>query len=160
MYDFVNELGYLALATRFKRLSEAMVHSGREMYKELGIDVEPNWYLIFKLLKKYETLSVTEMANKLHFSHPSVITLISKMEQNGYVRFSSDTRDARKRNYTLTEKAVGALPKLEAIWHAGTVGVQNLFSPDSRFLEELEYLEIQLSKQNFKQRTFNELDHD
>ena len=121
MYDFVYELGYLALATRFKRLSEAMVHSGREMYKELGLDVEPNWFLIFKLLKKYETLSVTQIANKLHFSHPSVITLISKMEQNGYLQSSSDDKDARKKNYTLTDKAHEKLPQLEEIWHAGTV---------------------------------------
>ena len=160
MYDFVNELGYLALATRFKRLSEAMVHSGREMYKELGLDVEPNWFLIFKLLKKYETLSVTQIANKLHFSHPSVITLISKMEQNGYLQSSSDDKDARKKNYTLTDKAHEKLPQLEEIWHAGTVGVQNLFDTDSRFLEELEQLEVHLSKKSFKQRTFNEMNHD
>ena len=67
-YDFVNELGYLALATRLKRISEAMVHSGRQMYKTLGMDIEPNWYLIFKLLQKYEQLTVMEMASKLHFS--------------------------------------------------------------------------------------------
>ena len=157
MYDFVNELGYLALATRFKRLSEAMVHSGREMYKQLNLDVEPNWFLIFKLLKKYETLSVTEMATKLHFSHPSVITLIQKMEQNGYVSASSDTRDARKKNYTLTKKAIATLPSLESIWEAGTIAVQNMFRENSHFMDELEELEIQFSKQNFKDRTINKL---
>ena len=157
MYDFVNELGYLALATRFKRLSEAMVHSGREMYKELGLDVEPNWFLIFKLLKKYETLSVTEMATKLHFSHPSVITLIQKMEQSGYVQATSDQKDARKKNYSLTNKADITLPQLEAIWEAGTEAVKKLFKKDSTFMNELEELEIQFSKQNFKQRTLKRL---
>ena len=157
MYDFVNELGYLALATRFKRLSEAMVHSGREMYKELGLDVEPNWFLIFKLLKKYETLSVTEMATKLHFTHPSVITLIQKMEQSGYVQATSDQKDARKKNYSLTNKAATTLPQLEAIWEAGTEAVMKLFKEDSAFMNELEELEIQFSKQNFKQRTLKRL---
>ncbi len=157
MYDFVNELGYLGLATRFKRLSEAMVHSGREMYKELGIEVEPNWYLIFKLLRKYDTLSITQIAHKLHFSHPSVITMINKMEKNGYVSSISDENDARKRNYSLSSKALEELPALEKIWKAGTIGVKNLFKEDSQFLAELEQLEIQLSQQNFKQRTLNEL---
>ncbi len=156
MYDFVNELGYLALATRFKRLSDVMVHSGRKMYKELGIDVEPNWFLIFKLLKKYESLSVTEMATKLHFSHPSVITLIQKMEQNGYVVAKSDNQDARKRNYSLTSKAIATLPKLETIWEAGTVAVENMFKENSSFLDELEDLEVQFSKQSFKDRTLNQ----
>lgn len=156
MYDFVNELGYLALATRFKRLSDVMVHSGRKMYKELGIDVEPNWFLIFKLLKKYESLSVTEMATKLHFSHPSVITLIQKMEQNGYVVAKSDNQDARKKNYSLTSKAIATLPKLETIWEAGTVAVENMFKENSSFLDELEDLEVQFSKQSFKDRTLNQ----
>ena len=158
MYDFVNELGYLAIATRFKRLSDVMVHSGRKMYKELGIDVEPNWFLIFKLLKKYESLSVTEIANKLHFSHPSVITLIQKMEQNGYVSAVSDNQDARKRNYSLTSKAISMLPKLEVIWEAGTVAVKNMFKENSEFLNELEQLEIQFSKQSFKDRTLNHIE--
>lgn len=81
-YDFINELGYLALATRLKRISDAMVHSGRQMYKTLELDVEPNWFLIFKLLDKYQQLSVTDIASKLHFSHPSVICLVNKMEAN------------------------------------------------------------------------------
>ena len=157
MYDFVNELGYLALATRFKRLSEAMVHSGREMYKQLGLDVEPNWFLIFKLLKKYGSLSVTEMAAKLHFSHPSVIALIQKMEQNGYLTVTSDAKDARKRNFTLSPKAIERLPELEAIWEAGIVAVGNMFKEGSNFMEELESLEVQFSKRAFKDRTLNEL---
>ena len=160
MYDFVNELGYLALATRLKRVSEAMVHSGRQMYKTLGIDIEPNWYLIFKLLKKYDELSVTGIATKLHFSHPSVITLISKMEGNGYVSSTPDHHDSRKKNYKLTQKALNRLPELEEIWEAGTEGVKRLFKTDSTFLDELEALEIQLSQRNFMQRTLKELNNE
>lgn len=159
-YDFVNELGYLALATRLKRISEAMVHSGRQMYKAMDIDIEPNWYLIFKLLKKYERLSVTEIAGKLHFSHPSVITLISKMEANGYVAAQTDKSDSRKKNYALTQKALNKLPELEKVWEAGTEGVKKLFKEESTFLAELESLEIQLSQQDFMNRTLNELNNE
>ena len=90
-YDFVNELGYLALASRLKRLSDAMIHSGRKLYKELGLEIEPNWYLIFKLLKKYHRLSVMEIAEKIHFSHPSIISMLQKMQVAGYVQII-DTR--------------------------------------------------------------------
>ena len=159
-YDFVNELGYLALATRLKRVSEAMVHSGRQMYKSLGLDIEPNWYLIFKLLVKYEELSITEMATKLHFSHPSVITLVNKMEANKYVQSKVDPNDSRKRNYTLTQKAVDHLPQFEQIWVSGTEGVRKLFPEGSTFMQDLETLEIKLSQLDFKQRTFNELHHE
>ena len=159
-YDFVNELGYLALATRFKRISEAMVHSGRQMYKALDQDIEPNWYLIFKLLKKYKRLSVTEIAAKLHFSHPSVITMIHKMEGCGYVAHQKDAADSRKRNYQLTQKSWDRLPELERIWEAGTESVRKLFEPDSRFLDELESLEVKLSQHDFMNRTLKELNNE
>lgn len=156
-YDFVNELGYLGLAVRLKRLSEAMVHSGRQMYKALGKDIEPNWFLIFKLLKKYHQLSVTEMATKLHFSHPSVITIVSKMENAGYLLSTVDKTDSRKKNFTLSKKAEDSLPELEQIWEAGTEGVGKLFSENSNFMDQLESLEISYSEMDFKERTLNEL---
>ncbi len=156
-YDFVNELGYLGLSVRLKRLSEAMVHSGRQMYKSLGLDIEPNWFLIFKLLKKYDQLSVTEMAAKLHFSHPSVITLVGKMEKANYLDSSVDQSDSRKKHFRLSQKAHDQLPRFEEIWEAGIKGVSNLFSEDSNFMDQLELLEIQYSQKDFKERTLNEL---
>lgn len=156
-YDFVNELGYLGLAVRLKRLSEAMVHSGRQMYKTLGKDIEPNWFLIFKLLKKYEQLSVTEMATKLHFSHPSVITMVSKMEQAGYLNCTADKTDSRKKNFTLSQKAEDNLPGFEKIWDAGIESTKKLFTEDSNFMNQLESLEILYSQIDFKTRTLNEL---
>ena len=156
-YDFVNELGYLGLAVRLKRLSEAMVHSGRQMYKELGLDIEPNWFLIFKLLKKYEQLSVTEMAAKLHFSHPSVITMVAKMEQAGYLNSAVDKTDSRRKHFKLSEKAMDKLPEFEKIWEAGISGTRKLFPEDSNFMDQLESLEIQDSEKDFKERTLNEI---
>ena len=155
-YDFVNEMGYLGLPTRLKRISEAMVHSGRQMYKSLGMDIEPSWFLIFKLLKKYEQLSVMEMATKLHFSHPSIIGLVNKMEANGYLDSATDKVDSRKRQFRLSEKAHAKIPEFEKIWIAGTKSVQKLFA-DSSFMDQLERLEIQLSQQDFMTRTLNEI---
>ncbi|MEO9870036.1 MarR family winged helix-turn-helix transcriptional regulator [Ekhidna sp.] len=156
-YDFVNELGYLGLSVRLKRLSDAMVHSGRQMYKSLDLDIEPNWFLIFRLLQKYNQLSVTEIAAKLHFSHPSIITMINKMETAGYLNSSVDKSDSRKTNFTLSKKAEENLPRFEEIWTAGTEGVRKLFPEENNFMDQLEALEIHYSQKDFKTRTLNEL---
>ena len=159
-YDFINELGYLGLAVRLKRLSEAMVHSGRQMYKALGLTIEPNWFLIFKLLKKYGKLSVTEIAAKLHFSHPSVITMVGKMEKAGYLNPAMDKTDSRRKHFSLSKKAEENMPHLEKVWEAGIAGIRKLFPEDSNFLDQLESLEIQYSQKDFKTRTLNELDNE
>ena len=66
-----------------KRVSDAMLHDGRRMYKELGMDIEPNWFVIFRILKKHGALGVTDIAEKIGLAHPSVITIVNKMMKAG-----------------------------------------------------------------------------
>jgi N-acetylglutamate synthase-like GNAT family acetyltransferase/DNA-binding MarR family transcriptional regulator len=150
--DFIKELGYLGIATRLKRISEQMIHSGRQMYKLLNMDIEPNWYLIFKLLEKHETLSVTEMADKLRFAHPSVITIVKKMKDNGYLESYVNPDDTRKQQFKLSEKALQMLPKFKEVWACGMQGLDKIFKDDC-LLKELEQLEDALNEKSFKDRT-------
>ena len=155
--DFLTELGYLALAARFKRLSEAMVHGGRNMYKSLDLDIEPNWYLIFKLLTKHQKLAITEISELLRFSHPSVISMVKKMKARGYLSTSVDIIDSRKQIVELTSKALELMPQLENIWKAGTEGTKKMLDDNDDFLDKLTNLEIQFRKHDFMVRTLNEL---
>jgi len=150
--DFLKELGYLALATRFKRISDKMIHSGREMYKQLGLDIEPNWYLVFKMLKEKEELSVTQISAGLHMSHPSVISIINKMLKEGYLHSRKCSDDGRKQLLSLTEKSRKTLPQLEEIWKAGTIGVAEMVG-DHDLLGILDHIEEQLSDKSFMERT-------
>ena len=155
--DFVHSLGYVSLAVRLKRISESMIHSGRHLYKSLGIDIEPNWYLVFLLLKKEKQLSVTEIAERIHFSHPSVISMVKKMRAKSYLESETDAMDSRRQLLSLSEKALKLLPELEQIWKDGAHGMEKMFGPDQNFLDQLKDLENKLRAQNFMQRTLNEL---
>ncbi|UII30000.1 MarR family transcriptional regulator [Fulvivirga ulvae] len=157
--DFIKELGYLSLASRLKRISDGMIHSGRQMYKSLNIDIEPNWYLVFKLLEKYESLSVTDIADKLQFSHPSVITIINKMTQAGYLQSEPCPTDGRRQWIAMTQKAKTLLPEYQMLWTAGTKGIENMLK-GTNFLALLDHLEAELSRQSFMERTLNELDNE
>ena len=100
--DFLRELGLLSVVTRLKRLSELMIHDGRRVYKELDMDIEPNWYVIFRLLQKYEELTVMEISDKIGFAHPSVISMVNKMIKAEYLQESKCGLDNRKRLIKLT----------------------------------------------------------
>lgn len=154
--DLLRELGHLALATRMKRISDRMIHSGREMYKRLGIDIEPNWYMIFKLLQKHETLTVMEIANYLQLSHPSVITIIDKMSKNDYLNLERSKADGRKQLVRLSAKAHEKLPELEKIWEAGTESM-GLMMQAYDILSILDFMEDALEYSDFKTRTIEEL---
>lgn len=154
--DFIRELGYLGFTTRLKRISDAMMHEGRRMYSELDIDIEPNWFVIFKLLKARGPLCVTDIADSIQMAHPSVITIINKMMNAGYLISEKDPEDSRKRVLDLSNRAVQMLPTFEKIWEAGDVAMaQALDGMDAlSFLVQLEDL---FTNKGFKQRTLEQL---
>jgi DNA-binding MarR family transcriptional regulator/GNAT superfamily N-acetyltransferase len=155
--DFISGLGMLSFVSRLKRLSEIMIHDGRRLYKELGMDIEPNWYLIFKLLQRYDELTVTEIAEKLGFAHPSVISIVNKMIKAGYLEEKKCGLDGRRRLLKLTAKAEQQLPEFEAVWNAGAAGVAAMLA-ELDALNFLDQVERKISEKGFKQRTMVELD--
>ncbi|MFL6466363.1 MAG: GNAT family N-acetyltransferase [Pyrinomonadaceae bacterium] len=154
--DFLSELGQNAVVTRLKRVSDAMLHDGKRMYKELGMDIEPNWFAIFKLLKKHQRLSVTEIAEAIGLSHPSVISIIRKMSDAGYLKESRSKDDDRKRILSLTAKANRRMPEFEQVWDAGTAGVKRMMH-DTDILGMLDVLEERIAAKGFRERTLDEL---
>jgi DNA-binding MarR family transcriptional regulator/GNAT superfamily N-acetyltransferase len=154
--DFVKELDFLGFVTRLKRISDAMLHDGRRLYKELGIDIEPNWFVILKLLKKEGEMPITEIANRIGFAHPSIISIVNKMTKAGYLKSKKCSDDSRKRLIMLTPKAKEKIPEFERIWSAGTASVKKMLD-DIDALDFLEKLEQRIGERGFKQRTLEEL---
>lgn len=154
--DYIKNLEYLGFATRLKRISDMLMHDGRRLYKELGMDIEPNWYLIFNLLETRGELSVTDISEVLQFSHPSVITITNKMEKAGYLLSEKSASDNRKRVLRLSLKAKEDREKFAPVWAAATQGItEALEGLDA--LSFIDKLETRLQSKNFKQRAIESL---
>lgn len=155
--DFLSELGLNAIVTRLKRVSDAMLHDGKRMYKQLEMDIEPNWFTVFKLLKVRGPQSVTEIADAIGLSHPSVISIINKMVASGYLKELKSKEDSRKRVLELTPKAKRKLPVFETVWDAGTASVKRMMH-DCDLLGTIDLLESRIAERGFCDRTFDELE--
>ena len=156
MEDFIKDLGYKALDTRFKRISDRMGHDIRKVYKKFDIDIEPNWYLVFMILKAHQKLSIAEIAEKLNYAHPSVVVIIQKMKAKGYVITESDRVDKRKQLISLTEKSVLLLPKLELLWRSCEQAILTTIAEDTAILAHLDRIDLALKNTSFYERFTNE----
>ena len=96
--DFLKELGHLGLIARLKRSSDAILYSIREMYKSENLDIEPNWHLVFLILKKHETRTMTEIAEAFQLSQPAIVKIINKMKEKGYIDCKEDAAAISGRN--------------------------------------------------------------
>jgi len=154
--DFLQELGYLGFTVRLKRISDAMMHEGRRLYSELNIDIEPNWFVIFKLLKSRGVMSVMEISESIMISHPSVIAMTNKMIDRGYLISEKDKNDSRKRVLDLSARAIKMLPEYEKIWKAGEVGVEKVLNGLDA-LKLISTLEKKYFEKGFAERTITQL---
>ncbi len=151
-HDFLAELGFLSFVTRLKRASDAMLHDGRKLYKKLGMEIEPNWYMVFRLLENEGELTITEIADHLGFAHPSVITIVNKMIKKGYLESRQCSDDSRRRLLVLSKKAKREMPEFERVWSAGVAGAKKMLA-DTDALAFLDLLEARIAESGFKERT-------
>lgn len=152
--DYLQELEFIGFTARIKRLSDSLIYDARKIYKNLELDIEPNWHLIFLLLKKKGKLSITGIAKELGFSHPAIIKIIKKMKEKGYVSSISDENDNRKQFIQLTKKSFNELPQLEQHWDTIQQKIEDLVSKD--FLTKLNKIEHLLENKSLFDRVIND----
>ncbi|MEH0154100.1 MarR family transcriptional regulator [Limibacter armeniacum] len=155
--DLVKELGLRALGTRLKRIADAMSHSSRAMYKKLDLDIEPNWYLILKLVNERKAISVIDIADSIGFTHQSVITITNKMIKKGYLKSAKDANDLRRTVFTLTPKAIDTLPAVEQIWDCGEEVITEMLHHQTEILKYLDTIEQQFNQSSFGDRIIHKL---
>ncbi|MDC6365103.1 MULTISPECIES: bifunctional helix-turn-helix transcriptional regulator/GNAT family N-acetyltransferase [Flavobacteriaceae] len=145
--DFLTQIGHLGFTARMKRLNEKIVSSTIDHYSRLGLDIDPNWHVIFLLLKEKEKLSVTEIATTLGFSHPAIIKITRKMKERGYLETFKDEKDGRKTLIQISKKGKEILPTFEQEWFRIQEILEEFVGND--FLNKLDILENKFLKQSF-----------
>lgn len=142
--DFLKELEFVGFTARIKRISDSLMYDARKVYEDLGIGIEPNWHLIFLLLKKENQLTVTQIAQKLQFSHPAIIKITKKMKEKGYLVRITDANDSRKQLLQLSEKGLKELPLFEKEWDKIERIIKEFVDQD--FLDKLQGIEEKLNE--------------
>ncbi|EPJ3400564.1 MarR family winged helix-turn-helix transcriptional regulator [Elizabethkingia anophelis] len=129
-----------------------MSHDVRKLYKEIDIDIEPNWYLIFMLLQNRGEISIADIAESLGYSHPSVVVIVKKMSEKDYLHIQKDKDDKRKQLVSLSSKATEILPELELIWQSCESAILKLLSDDLSIFSFLDDIDAELKANSFYNR--------
>ncbi|WP_418514160.1 MarR family transcriptional regulator [Corallibacter sp.] len=156
--DYLQQIGFAGLNSRIKRLSDELLYSTRDYYKNAGLDIEPNWHLIFLLLEEHESLTITEISQELRMSHPACVKIIKKMKKRDYIDTTTDKSDSRKQLLKLSGKAKDRLPLFHKHWDACIETTKDLIKKSPHFLQELSEFESLVSEENYMNRTIKNFD--
>jgi len=116
--NLYQSLGYLALGSRLRRLSENFLAEINRAYQNEGIDFDASWFPVFYLLSKNESLSIKELSEQTEVSHPAASQLITNLKNRGLVTSATCADDGRRQLVQLTDNGRALLAQIMPVWDA------------------------------------------
>jgi DNA-binding MarR family transcriptional regulator/predicted GNAT family acetyltransferase len=159
--DFLKGLGYLAIASRMKGLTDRLLRGGSDAYRYLDLDFEPRWFTLFYLLStEASPLSIQEIADSLKISHPAVIQTAQMLAKKGLIRSFQDETDRRKRRLVITPKGKELAAKLTPVWNCFLAAVSELFDNtgmEMDMLDVIQKVEAELDREEMGSRIIRKI---
>jgi DNA-binding MarR family transcriptional regulator/N-acetylglutamate synthase-like GNAT family acetyltransferase len=154
--DSILKLGYLAGATRLRRIGEKLQAEGDKLYQEEGIDFKASWFATYyTLLQAGKPLTMQEITNAIGFTHITVKNIARELEKHGIVKIKPNPTDARSKHVSLTHKGQQLLTKLNPIWQKLSESLHELMivgHPD--FMNMINRIEHEMARLPLHQRIY------
>lgn len=102
--DFFNKVGKYALGSRLRLMTTMITDDASKIYELYGINFVPKWFPVFFVLTENREITITEIANEIGHSQPSVSKIVQEMIAAGLVDENTQTVDKRRNIVALTQK--------------------------------------------------------
>ena len=121
-------LGYLAGATRFRRISEKLYVDGDKVYKEAGIQFKASWFPVYYVLALSESpMTVLQIAEQIDFSHITVKNVLRELEKEELVCIELNSADKRSKLVSLSLKGQKLIYRLKPLWISVSTALKKVF---------------------------------
>ena len=128
--NLYQNLGYLVLGSRLRRLSEAFLSEINRAYQNEGIDFDASWFPVFYLLSKNGSLSIKELSEQIEISHPAASQLITGLKNKGLLTTNTCADDGRRQLVTFTESGKALLAQVLPVWDAVSLAMEQLVTEE------------------------------
>ncbi|MEM8999762.1 MAG: bifunctional helix-turn-helix transcriptional regulator/GNAT family N-acetyltransferase [Bacteroidota bacterium] len=154
MTDVLNELGYLAGASRFRRISEKLQQDGDKIYADANIRFKASWFSVYYVLAKASsTQTILEISNQIDFSHITVKNILQELKKEELVSIKPNPNDKRSKLVGLTKKGKDLQRELEPLWLSFSNTLKDLFAighPD--IINILNRLDFEINNKTIHER--------
>ncbi|KAF2333962.1 bifunctional helix-turn-helix transcriptional regulator/GNAT family N-acetyltransferase [Flavobacterium nitrogenifigens] len=142
--EFFDKVGKSALGSRLRLMTAVVTDDAAKIYELYGVDFVPKWFPVFYTLAEEREITITEIANEIGHSQPSVSKIIQEMIAAGLIEESAKTEDKRKNNVVLTEKGILISKKIKQQLEDIDVAIEGIIAESKHnlwaALEEWEFL--------------------
>lgn len=96
--------GKVALGSRLRLMTTRITDDAAKIYELYGMDFSPKWFPVFFVLAEDGAKTITEIANEIGHSQPSVTKITQEMIAGGLVEDNRSSPDKRRNVVVLTAK--------------------------------------------------------
>ena len=151
--DFYRQTGKMAIGSRLRRLSDRLTEDAANLYPLYEVGLDPKWFPVFYVLSYQEEASITEIAQIIGHSHPSVSQIVKEMKRKGVVITDKSRQDARVNVVRLSDEGKTFLPKLDKQYLDVTQAIEDLLSEtQSDLWKAIAEVEFLLAEKSFFDR--------
>ncbi|UTX48976.1 helix-turn-helix domain-containing GNAT family N-acetyltransferase [Chryseobacterium sp. MA9] len=102
--DLFKKTGKIALGSRLRFMASNITEEAAKIYELYDVDFSPKWFPVFFVLSEEGSKTITEIAEEIGHSQPSVTKIIKEMTTAGLVKDNQKSQDKRRNIAGLTEK--------------------------------------------------------
>ncbi|WP_413701036.1 GNAT family N-acetyltransferase [Psychromonas sp. KJ10-10] len=156
--DYMKTLASLSLGSRLKRLSDVLVSEVAIVYEQMGLTLNPNYFLLLNLINKMGPMGITQAAEYLAVSHPAVSKIANKMIHEGYLSKQPHPTDKRASQLSLTQQSLDLMRQASPVWQTLKKHLDYLESlQQTPLLDAIEQFENNLRQFNLSENVLLEL---
>lgn len=156
--SIINQLGYIAIGTRFRMITERLMQDADKIYKSMDLDFEPRLFIVFYLINQRKQITTTELAEQLGYSQPAITQIVNILLKKKIIRSVKSKNDSRKKVITIAPKGDEMLLKLIPIWQEIENSAKDLFSATGYdILLVLDKIESELAKKTIYNRVIDKI---
>ena len=148
MSETIVKLGFLAGATRFRRISEKLYVDGDKIYKDAGIDFKASWFSVYYVLALADSpLTVMQIAQQIEFSHITVKNVLRELESAELINIIPNPTDRRSKLISLSAKGQYLIRQLKPTWLSFSAALKRIFQsghPD--FMNILDRIDREIAR--------------
>src|SRR5450432_718506 len=109
--EFFNNVGKLAIGSRLRMLTAKITEDAKKIYELYDVELKPKWFPVFYVLSGNAEKTITQVANEIGHSQPSVSKIIREMSGKGLVLEKTASHDGRRNVIKLSKKGIGLTEK-------------------------------------------------
>lgn len=117
MVSFIHAQKLLALGTRLRVISDQSMAMVKAYYDTCGLNFEPRYFPLIRLLYEMPNISMAEAAKQLGVSHASINAQMNELQKRDWIRVSQDHDDKRAKSLRLSHKGTMLHAQLAPAWY-------------------------------------------